>query len=141
MKRERVLEILRADEPLFVGLPELVEKLAARYKLGLASGSEPLVVQQVLKFGDLRRFFSIVTTASEVKHGKPAPDVFLRVAERLEVAPHECGVIEDSKPGVTAALAAGMRVIAITNTHSAEELNNATRVVCSYEEIAKILLG
>jgi HAD superfamily hydrolase (TIGR01509 family) len=140
MKRERVLEILRADEPLFAGLPELIEKLAAKYRLALASGSELVVVREVLKFRALHRFFSAVTTASEVKHGKPAPDIFLRAAKLLAVEPQECWVIEDSKPGVTAGLAAGMRVIAITNTHPAHELSNATIVVRNYGEIGKILL-
>jgi HAD superfamily hydrolase (TIGR01509 family) len=140
MKRERVLEILRKDQPLFDGLPELVEKLAGRYRLAVASGSEPLVVEEVLKFGALRRFFTAVITASEVKHGKPAPDIFLRAAQLLGMDPSECWVIEDSKPGVAAGLAAGMRVIAITNTHPAEELANATIVVRSYEEIERLLL-
>jgi HAD superfamily hydrolase (TIGR01509 family) len=140
MKRERVLQILRRDEPLFKGLPELIEKLSAQYRLGLASGSEPQVVQEVLKFRSLRRYFSVVTTASEVARGKPAPDIFLRVANLLGVRAEECWVIEDSKPGVAAGLAAGMRVIAITNTHRAEELSNATFVVKGYEEIARILL-
>ena len=140
MKRERVLEILREEQPLFEGLIELVESLAGRYRLGLASGSEPLVVQEVLNFRGLRQFFSTVTTASEVTHGKPAPDIFLRAARLLDVRPHECWVIEDSKPGVAAGLAAGMRVIAITNTHPAAELANATRVVKTYPEIGRILL-
>jgi HAD superfamily hydrolase (TIGR01509 family) len=141
MKRKRVLEILRRDEPLFVGLPELIEKLAAKYRLAVASGSEPEVVEAVLRFKTLRRFFSVVTTASEVKHGKPAPDIFLRAAQLLGVDPGTCWVIEDSKPGVAAGLAAGMRVIAITNTHPAEELGSATRIVGTYEEIERILLG
>jgi beta-phosphoglucomutase len=140
MKRERVLEILRRDQPLFAGLPELIEKLTGRYRLALASGSEPLVVQEVLKFRGLRQFFSAVTTSSQVKHGKPAPDIFLRSAQLLEVEPRSCWVIEDSKPGVAAGLAAGMSVIAITNTHPAAELAHATRVVRTYEEIAGILL-
>jgi HAD superfamily hydrolase (TIGR01509 family) len=140
MKRARVLAILRQDQPVFSGVPELVQKLAARYRLGLASGSEPLVVQEVLNFRGLRQFFSAVTTSSEVKHGKPAPDIFLRAAHLLNVEPRECWVIEDSKPGVAAGLAAGMRVIAITNTHPPAELANATRVVRTYPEIAEILL-
>jgi sugar-phosphatase len=58
----------------------------------------------------------------------------------LGVEPQECWVVEDSKPGVAAGLAAGMQVIAITNTHPAPELANATKVVATYEEIGKILL-
>ena len=141
MKRKRVLEILRREEPLFAGLPELVEKLSANYRLAVASGSEPEVVDAVLRFKTLRRFFSVVTTASEVKHGKPAPDIFLHAARLLGVDPRACWVIEDSKPGVAAGLAAGMRVIAITNTHPAEELAGATRTVETYSEIEAILLG
>jgi HAD superfamily hydrolase (TIGR01509 family) len=139
MKRLRVIEILRQDQPLFAGLPELVEQLARHYQLGLASGSERLVVDEVLSLKDLRQFFSAVVTGSEVARGKPAPDIFLRAAELLRVNPQDCWVIEDSKPGVCAGLSAGMRVIAITNTHPAAELKNATHVVRKYEEIGRLL--
>ena len=139
-KRERVVEILRREEPIFAGLAELVEKLARVCKLAVASGSERPVVEAVLSLQDLRRFFSATVTAWDVKNGKPAPDIFLRAAELLGVPPASCWVIEDSKPGVAAALAAGMRVIAITNTHPADELRPATRVVSSYEEIERLLL-
>jgi HAD superfamily hydrolase (TIGR01509 family) len=141
MKRDRVLEILQRDQPVFVGLTELVEKLARVCHLGLASGSERAVVDAVLSIRDLRRYFSATVTVSEVHRGKPAPEMFLRTAELLGVAPAECWVIEDSKPGVTAALAAGMRVIAITNTHPADELRRATVVVENYQEIEHLLLG
>ena len=138
-KRERVIEILRREEPLFDGLPELIEKLNGRYILGLASGSERAVVEAVLQIKDLRRFFRAVVTSSEVQHGKPAPDIFLRAAELLSVAPGDCCVIEDSKPGVASGLAAGMQTIAITNTHPANELQHATFVVKTYEEIERLL--
>jgi HAD superfamily hydrolase (TIGR01509 family) len=140
LKRERVLEILRRDEPLFEGLPELIEKLVPHYRLGLASGSEASVVEAVLRFRSLRRHFSVVTTSAEVARGKPAPDIFLRAAKLLGVPAEACWVIEDSKPGVAAGLAAGMKVIAITNTHPAEELANATTIVEGYKEIERILL-
>jgi beta-phosphoglucomutase-like phosphatase (HAD superfamily) len=65
----------------------------------------------------------------------------LRAAALLGAAPPDCWVIEDSKPGVAAGLAAGMRVIAITNTHPAHELRRATRVAADYEEIEQFLLG
>jgi HAD superfamily hydrolase (TIGR01509 family) len=139
-KRQRIVDIIRREQPLFDGLPELVEKLASRYALALASGSERPVVEEVLKLKGLGRFFSAVVTSSEVKHGKPAPDIFLRAAKLLKVAPGSCCVIEDSKPGVAAGLAAGMRVIAITNTHLAKELQPATQVVRTYKEIERLLL-
>jgi len=71
MKRDRVLEIIRREEPIFAGLGELVEKLSRVGKLGLASGSERPVVEAVLSLQDLRRFFSAIVTASDIKHGKP----------------------------------------------------------------------
>ena len=140
MKRDRVLEILRREEPLFEGLPALVEKLAARCPLALASGSERAIVEAVLSLGNLRRFFVATISGSDIQRGKPNPEIFLRAAELLKVAPAECWVIEDSKPGVAAAQAAGMRVIAITNTHSAKELEHATAVVGTYAEIEQLLL-
>jgi HAD superfamily hydrolase (TIGR01509 family) len=140
LKRRRTIEILRREQPLFDGVPELVEKLAARYALALASGSDRAVVEAVLEFKDLGRFFSAVVTSSDVPHGKPAPDIFLRTAELLKVPPQHCCVIEDSKPGIAAGLAAGMQVIAITNTHPAAELNHATHVVTTYPDIECLLL-
>ena len=141
MKRDRVLAIIHRDQPVYAGLTELVAKLARVCRLGLASGSDRPVVDAVLSLRDLRRHFSATVTASEVKRGKPSPEIFLRTAELLGVAPGECWVIEDSKPGVAAALAAGMRVIAITNTHPADELRSATVVVENYAEIERLLLG
>lgn len=140
LKRGRVLEVLREAEPIFAGLPELVEKLVSRYSLAVASGSEHPVIQTVLAMRGLHQYFSVTVSASDVKRGKPAPDIFLRTAELLGMAADECVVIEDSKPGVAAGLAAGMQVIAITNTHPAAELRAATRTVRTYEEIERLLL-
>lgn len=141
LKRRRMIDIIRRDEPLFDGLTALVQQMAARYRLGVASGSERIIVDEVLALQGLRKFFSAVVTASDVEQGKPAPDIFLRTAKLLEVRPAACWVIEDSKPGITAGLAAGMRVIAITNTYPAAELSRATHVVQTYREIEKLLLG
>ena len=141
LKRQRVLEILGRDQPLFEGLPELVQKLSSRYSLALASGSERAFVNAVLEIKGLRQFFHATVSASDIERGKPFPDIFLRAAELLGVDPACCWVIEDSKPGITAGSAAGMRVIAITNTHPAGELGGAHYVVGTYEEIEEILLG
>jgi HAD superfamily hydrolase (TIGR01509 family) len=141
MKRGRILAIIEREEPLYEGLPALVETLAGRYVLGVASGSDRIVVEAVLALKSLRRFFRAVVTASEVAKGKPEPDIFLRTASLLGVAPQECWVIEDSKPGISAGLAAGMRVIAITNTHPAEELSRAHHVVKTYGELERLLVS
>lgn len=139
MKREKVIEILLSEQPLFNGLPELIETLAQRVRLALASGSERAIVDTVLSLGDLERFFRVTVSGSDIVNGKPAPDIFLRSAELLGICPADCVVVEDSHPGVAAALAAGMRVIAITNTHPARELTAATLVVSGPAELARVL--
>ncbi len=142
LKRARVAAIIRHEQPLFEGLYELVEKLAARCPLALASGSEREIVDEVLKLRNLGRFFRATVSAGDIPRGrgKPEPDIFLRTAELLRVTPAGCWVIEDSKPGIAAGLAAGMKVIAITNTHPAEELTRATHVVRDYASIERLLL-
>jgi HAD superfamily hydrolase (TIGR01509 family) len=135
LKRRRFLKMLHKERPLFDGLLELVTKLAPRYTLAIASGSPHAVIDGVLAMENLRRFFTVVVSAQDVGREKPAPDIFIRAAELLRVAPAECCVIEDSVAGVQAALAAGMSVIAITNTLPAEQLSQATCVVNTYREI------
>lgn len=139
LKRDRVVELVREHEPLFAGLPELVAQLAARWPLALASGSERPVIEAVLDIEGLRRHFRVVVSSSEVAHGKPAPDVFLLTAQRLGVPPAACVVIEDSRPGVAAALAAGMRVVAVTNTLPAHELSHATWTATNCDEVGRLL--
>lgn len=141
LKRRRVAEIIRRERPLFDGLTELVEKLASRYRLALASGSERLIVDEVLKLRELGRHFAATVSATDIARGrgKPEPDIFLRAAALLGVQPGQCWVIEDSKPGIAAGRAAGMRVIAITNTHPAVELAGATHVAATYAEIERLL--
>ncbi len=140
LKRQRVVEIIRRERPLFNGLLTLVSRLAKQYKLALASGSERAVVEEVLELDGLRAFFSAVVSGSDITRGKPQPDTFLKAAEMLALAPGDCWVVEDSKPGIAAGLAAGMRVVAITNTHTAAELDHAHHVVSTYEEIGRLLL-
>lgn len=141
MKRQRVIEILRREKPLFPGLTELVQALAPQYKLGLASGSERLVVDEVLRLDGLAQSFRISVSGSDVTIGKPNPEIFLKTARLLGVDPERCWVIEDSKPGIAAGIAAGMRVIAIANTHPPEQLAHAHHVVTRYDEIRALLLS
>jgi beta-phosphoglucomutase family hydrolase len=83
------------------------------YPLALASGSSPEVIDVVLAAVGLRDRFTFTVSAEQVDRGKPAPDLFLAAAKQLGVVPEDCVVIEDSSPGVQAALSAGMRCIAV----------------------------
>jgi sugar-phosphatase len=78
----------------------------------------------------------VLVTADDVAVGKPDPEPFLRAAELLHVAAGNCAVIEDSPAGVTSARAAGARVIAVTTTHSSDELTAADWVVPNLATVA-----
>lgn len=138
-KQRHFVGILREHQPIFPPIPDLVAGLAARVPLALASGSNHPVIDEVLAMRGLRQYFSAVVSVQDVSRPKPFPDVFLRAAELLGVAPGRCIVIEDSAAGVQAAREAGMQVIAITNSLPAAKLAQAHRVVGSYEEIEKVL--
>src|ERR671933_1131154 len=103
--------------PLLPGAASAVERLAARWPLGLASSSNRPLIDLVLDVSGLARFFRATVSSEEVARGKPAPDVFLEAARRLGVAPERCAVVEDSANGIRAGRAAGMLVVAIPNRH------------------------
>jgi HAD superfamily hydrolase (TIGR01509 family) len=111
----RLERIYRDELPLFDGAVEAVERLAARWPLGLASSSNRELIDLVLELSGLERFFRATVSSEEVRRGKPAPDVYLEAARRLGVSPERCAAIEDSENGILSAKAAGMRVLAIPN--------------------------
>jgi len=113
----RLEERYRRELPLLDGARETVERLAARWPLGLASSSNREVIDLVMEVSGLGRYFRVTVSSEEVARGKPAPDVYLETARRLEVAPENCAAVEDSSNGLRSAKAAGMRVIAIPNAH------------------------
>jgi beta-phosphoglucomutase len=85
--------------------------------LGLGTNAEPANVKFVLEEADLAHYFSAIVDGSQVERPKPAPDIYLKVAELLHIAPPHCLVFEDSYSGIEAAQAAGMIVIGIKTTH------------------------
>jgi HAD superfamily hydrolase (TIGR01509 family) len=111
----RLERIYRDELPLMDGAVEAVERLAAYWPLGLASSSNRELIDLVLQLSGLERLFAATVSSEEVARGKPAPDVYLETARRLDVAPEQCAAVEDSENGILAAKAAGMRVLAIPN--------------------------
>ncbi|HEX3263442.1 MAG TPA: HAD family phosphatase, partial [Solirubrobacterales bacterium] len=110
---ERIAERYRQDLPLLPGAVETVRRLAQRWPLGLASSSNRPVIDLVLELTGLGRCFRISVSSEEVRRGKPAPDVYLEAACRLEVEPTRCAAVEDSTNGIRAARAAGMLVAVV----------------------------
>jgi HAD superfamily hydrolase (TIGR01509 family) len=101
--------------PLFPGAVAAVRRMAARFKLGLASSSNRSLIDLVVREAGLGDAFAVVLSSEEVGVGKPAPDVYLRAAALLGVAPARCVAVEDSTNGLRSAKSAGMRLIAIPN--------------------------
>jgi len=113
----RLEERYRRELPLIEGAKEAVERLAARWPLGLASSSNRELIDLVLELSGLAPFFRVTVSSEEVPRGKPAPDVYLEAARGLGVPPDRCAAVEDSRNGIRSAKAAGMKVIAIPNPH------------------------
>lgn len=107
--------------PLKSGAMALVEHLAARdIPRAVATSSAVHRAQQKLSTAGLLALMDAVASGDEVANGKPAPDVFLLAAERLQVRPNDCVVFEDSPTGVRGALAAGMRVVQVPDLAAIE---------------------
>ncbi len=83
----------------------------------------------------LERFFPVILDESFVTHGKPNPEIYLKVAKALELPPARCVVFEDSLSGVAAGKAAGAKVVGITTTHSREELHDTDLVIDNFENL------
>ena len=99
--------------------PALREFLAANAArpIGLGTNAEQANADFALDTAGIRKYFRVIVNGWMVPNAKPAPDVYLRVAEELGLAPRNCIIFEDSFSGVSAGLAAGARVVGITSTH------------------------
>ncbi len=135
---ERLAAIYREHLPAIPGAKEAVERLAARWPLGLASSSNRELIDLALDLLDVKQLFAVTVSSEEVARGKPAPDVYLEAARRLGVDPAHAAAVEDSNNGILAAKAAGMRVLAIPNRHfppDPEALQQADVVLDSLAEL------
>jgi HAD superfamily hydrolase (TIGR01509 family) len=135
---ERLATGYRERLPAIEGAREAVERLAARWPLGLASSSNRELIDLALELLGVSDLFKATVSSEEVARGKPAPDVYLEAARRLGVDPARAAAIEDSQNGILAAKAAGMRVIAIPNRHfppGEEALREADVVLGSLAEL------
>lgn len=105
----------RTDEMLIPGLRDFLERHRG-LPMAVGSNASPENVAFVLEETGLRPYFRAVVDGDQVPNPKPHPDVYLRAAELLHVEPANCIVFEDSPSGVAAAMAAGMRVVALRTT-------------------------
>lgn len=101
----------------------------------IASSAPPGNIDLILRVAGLTGEFAAIVSSEEVRHGKPAPDIFLKAAERIRLSPESCVILEDAPAGVRAGKAAGSRVIAIVAAFSSESLAAADLVVTSFMEV------
>jgi HAD superfamily hydrolase (TIGR01509 family) len=135
---KRIEGLYREHLPLIPGAREAVERVAARWPLGLASSANRPVIEVVLELSGLGDFFETTVSSEEVARGKPAPDVYLEAAQRLGMDPALCAAVEDSSSGILSAHAAGMRVVAIPNRTfppSEDALKAADAAISSLQEL------
>ncbi len=131
-ERDALLDEALRNAPLFPHAQELVQALRARgLKTAIASGAPRKQIDAKL-VNDLQ--MDAVVTAEDVRQGKPHPEVYLHAAEMLGVLPSECIVLEDSPVGIQAAKSAGMKVIAITHTTTADALADANAIITNLNE-------
>jgi beta-phosphoglucomutase-like phosphatase (HAD superfamily) len=137
-RTEIFLELVKSDLGLLSGLLESLQMFRnGNYKVAIASTSAKQYVYLVLDACKLMDYFDVVITGSDIKKAKPAPEIYLTAARKLNIATLECLVLEDMTEGVHAAKEAGCKCIAITsgNIHQ-KDLYQADGIVNSYSDIS-----
>ncbi|MBM4139372.1 MAG: HAD family phosphatase [Nitrospira sp.] len=126
---------------IFPGVREFVEEAAETYPIAIASGALRQEIELILEQAGLRKAFCHITSAEDVAKSKPDPEPFLHALAGLNrqsghstLTAQSCLAIEDSLPGIRAAKAAGMTVLAVTNTHIVQDLHEAHAITTSLRE-------
>ncbi len=141
-KADAYMEHIRRHLVIFPGVQKLVRDAAAQYRLAIASGALRSEIEFILEQAGIRKEFAHITSSEDVTRGKPDPEGFLHALAALNqqkpdepLAAVDCLVIEDSIPGIRAAHAANMKVLAVANTHTVQDLREADAVVSSLERV------
>lgn len=136
--RARLLGRFETDLRIIPGIREVLSDLAVPYALATSSSPERVAASLAI-VGLSAPFEGRITTSSEVAHGKPAPDIFLKAAQKAGVAPERCLVIEDSGPGVQAGLAAGMTTLHFTGGSHLKEAGVEVRLTTRPDGVIETL--
>lgn len=129
-KGDEYMALCRGHLVAFPGVLEFIDELSRQgVALGLVTSALQAEADLTLEAFGIRNKFGAMVTARDVNNSKPHPEPYLRGADKLGVSPRVCLVVEDATDGVQAALRAGMRCLAVTNTCGAQELSAATMVV------------
>ena len=139
---ENYLFVTSSGVPLMKGVENLLDALAIReIPIAVATSTrEDIAREKLLKSGILHRFDSVIG-GNQIKNGKPAPDIYFKAAQSLNIDPEKCVALEDSPNGVRAAHAAGMHVIQIPELvePTAELLSLNHMVLTDLDEVISYL--
>ena len=141
-KAHAYLESMKDHLVIFPGVREFVREAAAAYPLAIASGALRHEIEVILEQAGIRKEFLHITSAEDVTRGKPDPQPYLHALNALNrqrreqtITAGSCLVIEDSIPGIRSAKTAGMKVLAVANTHTIQDLHEAHAVVQSLSQV------
>jgi beta-phosphoglucomutase family hydrolase len=111
--KESLFKEVQKDAKLIEPVVEIARRMALTHPVAIASGGPREIVHRSLELAGLAALFQVVVTPEDVVHGKPAPDMFLLAAKKMQVPPAQCLVFEDAEPGMRAAEAAGMKWVRV----------------------------
>ena len=136
------MEKYATEIPMKPGALEFLQYLKEQdIHMGIATSNSRLLLDVFLDARNLQGYFDAVTTSCDVCKGKPAPDVYLKTAEKLGVLPKKCFVFEDVPMGILAGKNAGMKVCAVEDEYSAglrrEKKELADYYITDYRQILK----
>ncbi len=138
-KEARYRELIDGKLQLLPGAEELIVNLKnASFKLAIGTSTPRENLDFLFERMPLHEYFDATVAGEEAQRSKPAPDPFLMAAEKVNISPSRCVVVEDAVQGVQAGLSGGMKVLAVTTTRKADDLAQADMVVHSLAEVGAV---
>lgn len=128
-----------AEFRVFGGMEACLHELKKKFLLAVVSGSDKPIVYDIMgsKFPGI---FNVIVTGDDVRHGKPAPDPYLRAVDMLEIGKDECFVVENAPMGVDSALSAGLCCIGVPTYLEPGKLERADLILRDHGELVDFLL-
>lgn len=147
LPKERLLELGEEKEAMFraiykdviapvAGLESFLKKITnQKIPCAIGTSAPRSNVDFVLDKTGLRKYFTVILDQAYVEHGKPNPEIYLKTAVALNLAPDQTIVFEDSLSGIEAAQRAGARVVGVTTTHTPAELKHCDLVISDFKNL------
>lgn len=140
-KEDKYQALYRPHLDLLPGLFDFLEDAhQAGIRLAIGSAAIPYNINFVLDNLNIRHYFKVIVSAHDVLQSKPHPEVFLKAAELLGVAPDACTVFEDAPKGVEAAENAGMQSVVLTTMHAPEEFKRYGNIMLYTKDYTNAML-